>query len=322
MKHPAGAPARRLFLGMAAIVAFPLSRAQKAGGPRRVGWLGAQRRYGSVQQTLQRLEELGYAEGRNLAIDFREADTSESARQLVASTVELIVAWGIMAAISAREATQVTPIVMVYGGDPVETGLVASLARPGNVTGLAWSADTAVVAKYLEIIVEGLPGIGRVGWLWNESNPLSRAFARRLEQGVRALGLRGVSAPFRQPGEISAALSRLERERVGAVIVLLDNLVIEHEAAIVERADALRLPLVSAPGLSFDRTVIRYGPRVSHHPRRAAEFIARILDGARPGELPIEQADQYELVVDLRIARKLGVSIADALVARADRVVR
>jgi putative ABC transport system substrate-binding protein len=274
------------------------------------------------------LRELGYVEGRTIALEFRWASgrferLPELAADLVRSDVDVIVAGVTQASLAAKAATRSIPIVMVGVGDPVAVGLVESLARPGgNVTGTsAVAAD--VVGKQLELLKELDPSLARVGVLWNPANAAFQSLQlRQAELAGRASGVALRFVPVEAPEALEKAIATLRDESLKGVLVLADPLFSLHRQALTDLLAAGRLAAVSG-GREFadGGGLMAYGPSYVHASRRAAMYVDRILKGARPAELPVEQSDRFELIINLRTARTLGVDIPPTLLTRADEVI-
>jgi putative ABC transport system substrate-binding protein len=319
-----------ILLGGAA-VAWPLSaRAQQAGKIPRIGILTPEfpRDIGLFGSVLRGLRDRGYPEGQTIAIEYRFAEGQiqrlpNLAAELVRLKVEIIVAVAPPAIHAAAAATTTIPIVMAFsGGDPVRAGFVKNLARPGgNITGLTILAPDLGV-KRLELIKAAFPEIARVAVL---ANPRTQTSAEQLEQlrpVAPSLGIRLTVAEAAEPAELEAAFSMLMKEDPQVLLVLSDPIFTAQQNHIAEIAGRNRLPLVSdwretaeAGGL------IAYGPKFSVLLDRAAYYVARILKGADPAELPVEQPTVFELVINLRTAKILGLTIPPTLLARADEVI-
>jgi putative ABC transport system substrate-binding protein len=275
----------------------------------------------------QSLRELGYVEGRTVAIDYRWAEGqperfSRLAGELVALKVDVVVV-GTTAAIKAvADATKTIPIVMTVVADPVAAGLVTNLARPGgNITGLTLISPE-LSGKRMELLREAAPRIVRLAVLWNPSNPAHGETLRESEARARTLGFPTLPVEVRRADEIEPALAAAVRERASALFVLDDPLLFETRQRISELALKHRLPLVSGiSGFADAGGLVTYGAKQSDLYRRAALFVDRILKGAKPATLPIEQPASFELVINLKTAKALGVTIPDSLRLRADRLV-
>jgi putative ABC transport system substrate-binding protein len=309
----------------------PASAQQPAARPARIGILGATTAegYASRWDAMKAgLRELGYVEGRNLVIESRYADGQldrlpELAAELVRLKVDVIVTHGIPGTRAARQATATIPIVMAIVTDPAAAGLVASLSRPGgNVTGSSfWAPELA--AKRLELLKELRPGIAQVAVLVNPDNPaFVRTMLEAMETAAGRLGLKLRTYDARGPREFEGAFAAMARERMEAVAVLEEAILNASPEAIARLATRLRLPSVGNKELAAHGGLIGYGVNLPALFRRAAYFVDRILKGANPGELPIEQATTFELAVNLGTAQAIGVAIPKAMVQRADLVIQ
>ena len=313
---------RRAFLGLAGgLLAAPLAaEAQQAGKVPRVGVLllsdTAQR---VVDAFRQGLRELGYVEGQTIAIEVRLAEGKEErfsglASELVHLKVDVIFATVAAAVQAAKHATKAIPIVMVVN-DPVAAGFVASVARPGgNITGLSMMSPE-VVGKQLELLRQVVPKISRVAVLANPANPGSAPQVRQAEVAARALGMRLQPLEARSPGEIDSAFAAMTRERAGALIVLLDPTLARprQRERIAELAARSRLPAMYALRLHVEAGgLMAYGADIFDLYRRTAIYLDKILKGAKPADLPIEQPTKFELVINLKAARALGLTIPQA----------
>ena len=284
-----------------------------------------QRRLEALRQGLR---ELGYVEGRNIALEPRWAEGKYDrypalAADLVRSKVDVIVAWSGQATKAAQEATRTIPIVMSLVNDPVGSGLVASLARPGgNVTGTTVMAPD-VVGKRLELLKEVVPKVSRVAVLQHPDNPASAPMLREVEARARALGVRLQILGVRNPAEIDSAFAAMTRERAGALLTLSDAIFDNQQRQILELAAKRRLPAIAgnrqyaeAGGLAA------YGADFLDLERRAATYIDKILKGAKPAELPVEQPTKFELVINLKTAKALGLTIPPSVLGRADQIIQ
>jgi putative ABC transport system substrate-binding protein len=275
----------------------------------------------------QQLRELGYVEGQNLAFEARFASGKFEqlpalAQELVRLKVAVIVTSGTVAAQAAKRATSTVPIVMATGGDTGSLGLVESLARPGgNVTGVT-SLGAELTRKRFELLREVLPKISRLAVLWHRDNPASAVAVRDLEAAARSskVGLQVLGV--KSADDFAGAFSAMTQERARAVFVIADPLFFSERRRISDLAIKHRLP--SIHGVSEYVEVgglFSYGPSYSDLFRRAAVYVDKILKGARPGDLPIEQPTRFELIINLRTARALGVTIPRPILLRADRVI-
>ena len=290
-----------------------------------IGFMGQSTALAEGQRTaafVQRLRELGWIEGQNVAVEFRWAEgrserSAEIASEFVRLKVDVIATVGTPQVLAAKQATASVPIVSAAMGDPVGTGLVPNLARPGgNVTGLSAQAPD-LSGKRLELLREAVPGLQRLGLVGNVGNPLVILELRELETAGRALGLDVVTAEIRRAEDIAPAIDAL-KERADAVYVAQDLLTVTTLNRINILAMAARLPVMHASRENIDAGgLISYGPNYVALFRRAAVYVDRILKGERPAELPVEQATRYELTINLKTAKALGLTIPPSLLARA-----
>jgi putative tryptophan/tyrosine transport system substrate-binding protein len=234
----------------------------------------------------------------------------------------VIVTIGTLAPLAAKRATLATPIVMTSAGDPIGSGLVASLARPGgNVTGLSLMAPE-LAGKRLELLQEILPSISRVAVLWNAANPYSALVFKEAVSGARALGLEFISLEVQAPGDVEGALDAATAQHADALIVVEDPLTMDHAAKIAKFAVDHGLPAVSGLKVFTDAGgLISYGAELNDLFRRSASYIDKILKGAQPADLPVEQPTKFELVINLKAAGALDLTIPPSILARADEVI-
>ncbi len=281
-----------------------------------------------VTQFWERLRELGYVEGQNLVIEARWAEARLDRlpalmAEVIGRKVDVLITYSTPAALAARNATSTIPIVVGAMGDPVATGLAASLARPGgNLTGLSMGYAEGTAGKWLEMLKEAVPRLSTVAVVMNTANPLEQHLESELETVAAAQHLKLQVIDGRE----SEALVRgfeLARRKAQAVLVLADPVTNTHRKQIIALAARVRLPALYALTDSVgDGGLMAYGPDVAVMFRRAAELVDKILKGARPADLPIEQPTQYELVVNLKTARALGLIISQSILLRADEVIR
>jgi len=317
---------RREFIGLlgGAAAAWPLEvRAQQQRKLPRIGVLVTVNPEPFWTEFRAGLREHGYIEAHNIAFEFRSADGKinrlrDLADELVRLKVDIIVASLTPAIIAARQATTEIPIVMAYAGDPVGTGLISSLARPGgNITGLAATAPE-LFSKALELIREVLPSTRRVAILANVADPFTRTFVEQTEDSGRILGIAVQTIKVRGAEEFDAAFAAMDKEQADAVIVQGS---LPRKPAI-DLALKHRLPLFGANRLlTQEGGLISYSASQNEMYRRAAFYVDRILKGAKPGDLPVDQPTRYELAVNLKTARALGLEILPTLLARADEVI-
>jgi ABC-type uncharacterized transport system substrate-binding protein len=270
------------------------------------------------------LSERGYTEGQNLKIEYRWAEQPEetTAAELVALNVDVIVAWATPAVTAARRATAKVPIVMVGVADPIGAGFVNSLSRPGgNITGTTNLARD-LGGKLLELLLEISPGVNQVFVLRVPHNPASALLLREVEVAVRALGLQIVLVEIAAADELDAAFARMVREKAKGVIALADPLLIREQVRVAELAQKARLPVVFSRRENVEAGgLIAYGASLRVQFRETAGFVDKILKGANPADLPVEQPTRLELIVNLKAAKALGLDIPPTLLARADEVI-
>jgi len=274
----------------------------------------------------QGLRELGYKEGQNFEIVYRSSDGRDErfpglANELVRLNVDLILTRGTPAALAAKSATRTIPVVMAVSGDPVGSGLVASLGHPGgNVTGLS-GYNIEIYAKRVELLREVLPGLTRIASLFNMGNPLIPIQWKEVEKAARSLGIQTQLLDVRRPEDLPRAFDAATKEHAEALIVALDGLTQGNLRLIAERAAKQRLPSIYAVKEYADLGgLITYGPSDPHQYQRAATFADKIFKGAKPADLAIEQPTKFELVINLKTAKALGVTIPQSLLLRADHL--
>jgi len=323
---------RRTFtrcIGCGLLAAPFAALAQQTGKVYRLGMLEAvpaEQNAANLDALRKALRDLGYVEGRNLVIEYRSADGraerfSELAAELVRLKVDLIVARGTPAARAAKDATATTPVIMATMGDP--SALVTSFARPGgNVTGLT-TFSTELTAKRIELLKELVPNVARVALLHNMGNPAAPAEWEETKAAARALGLQAELLDVRTAGELDAAFERAVRQHVDALVIGADGLTQLHQRAIVGLAARNRLP-ATYPGREFVESggLIAYAVNYPDLYVRLATFVDKVFKGAKPGDLPVEQPTKFELVINLKTARALGLTIAPSLLVRADAVIQ
>ena len=319
---------RRAFLGALGLLAAPLAvEAQPAGKVYRIGLLGLHSGHAAPMEALRvGLRDLGYVEGKNIVIEYRWAEEKYDrlpalVAELVALNVDVIVTQGgTPPALAAKRATTTIPIVMAGVGDAVGTGLVTSLARPGgNVTGLTDSVPE-LHAKRLELLKEAMPRAGRVAFLVNPVNRSQAAF-KPLKSAAKLLKVELHTIEVRRPEEFDRAFSTMGESRVDAIVVAQDALFNANVRAIADLAAKKRLPSSGTKALAEAGGAIGYGWNSFYNNRRAAVYVDKILRGARPADLPVEQPTKFELVINLKTAKALGLTIPPSLLQRADQVI-
>ncbi len=325
---------RRKFITLVSGAAvLPLAaRAQQRGTVYRIGLLSTAPPGGGAERLIdalvQGLRGLGYVEGRNLVIERRYPSEEkvgqlpELAAELVRLNVDVIVAAGSLTPHAAKRATTTVPIVITNHGDPVGSGLVASLASPGgNITGLSL-LGTGLVGKQLEILKEAVPRVVRVAVLWNPTSQTHPRMLSEEEAAAQALELQLQRVPARGADDYEQAFSAMSQARASAVLVLGDPIFWYHRTRIAELAMRDRLPAIFSQGEHVDAGgLMSYGADLRDNFRRAATYVDKILKGARPADLPIEQPTMFKLVINLKTAKALGLTIPPSLLARADKVI-
>jgi len=322
---------RTLLAGTGAVLLLgqPLAvDAQQTGRVHRVGFLSLQSGLTSTTEAFrQGLRELGYVEGRNLIIEYRWAARKEErlpelAAELVRLKVEVIVTAAAPTIEAARRATSAIPIVMAAVADPLGSGLVASLARPGgNITGLT-ALSTELAGKRLQLVSELVPKVTRVAVLAHHGTSATRLFLEEMRAAAQHIKIQLVVQEVNETGDLPGAVAAMQRERAQALIVQVTPFSADNVKRILELGVQHRLPamydvrsFVAAGGL------VSYGPSLSEMFRRAAFYVDRILKGTKPGDLPIEQPTKLELVINLKTAKALGLTIPPSLLSRADEVI-
>jgi putative ABC transport system substrate-binding protein len=326
---------RRAFIGTltGSLLAAPLSaEAQQQGNVRTIGFFGPPPSAGGLVQAFQQgLRELGYVEGQNIKIEYRYTDVAlrghpdlfpRYAAELVRLKPEVIVVSVTEAALAVKQATSTIPIVTVSVPDPVASGLVASLARPGgNVTGLSRESRD-LIGKNCQLLKEAFPDIARVGVLANPTDPLKPAMVADAEEAARSLGMQLKVVEASTPTALEGAFTAMHMDKVGAVLVLGGGAFYLNRTRIADLALRHRLPsvfqnreFVEAGGL------LSYAPSTTANYRRAAFFVDKILKGAKPADLPVEQPTKFELVINRKTAKALGLTIPPSLLQRADQVI-
>jgi putative ABC transport system substrate-binding protein len=326
---------RRTFIASVTIglLAVPLAaQAQQAAKVARLAYLGNDPTASPhlLEAFRQGLRDLGYVEGRNVAIDYRFAEGKFErlpafAAELVTLKVDVILTGTVLIAVAAKQAIKTIPIVFLAVADPVGSGLVASLARPGgNVTGLS-VLTPELVGKCLELLTQAVPGVSRIAVLWEPGGGGERTdkdMLKRAEVAGQALGVRLQYVEARRPADFDRAFSAMTRAHAGALTVLPSPMFFNERRRLVDLAAKHRLPAgypwregADAGGL------ISYGPSIADLYRRAATYVDKILKGAKPGDLPIEQPTKFELMINVKTAKALGLTIPQSLLRQADQVI-
>lgn len=298
----------------------------------RIGYLSGRSRPASLEADvnsafLTGMRDFGYTEGKDFVMEWRFADGHLErwpglASDLVRLNVDVIVAISTGAVRAAQQATTTIPIVIGYASDPVSNSLVASLARPGaNTTGLA-TLLTDITAKHLELLTTAVPGLSRIALLWNPSNAGHPDVLKGFQVAARQAGVTALPAEARNIEEIEAAFREMTDQRAGALVVLTDPLFNSNEKRVTELALKHRLPSIHANREYAEAGgLMSYGDSLTYFFRRAAFYVDKILKGTKPGDLPIEQPTTFQLVINLKTANALGLTISPSLIARADTVI-
>jgi putative tryptophan/tyrosine transport system substrate-binding protein len=323
---------RRQFITLvgSAAAAWPFAaRAQQPGKVARIGFLGAASASGYANQVAgfrSGLRDLGYVEGTNVIIEYRWAEGNyerlrELATQLIRSNVDVIVTHGAPATLAAKQATATVPIVAAIIGDPVASGVLASVARPArNVTGQSvFSPELS--AKRIELLKEVMPQMSRVAALLNPDNPANGPDLRAMETTAHSLKVELQQFPVRGPNEFESAFDRMEQGRFEAVHIHEDGMLNANVRAIVPLATKRRLLSIGGKEIAQAGGLIGYGVNFFALYRRAAVFVDKILTGTKPADIPIEQATRFEFVLNLKTAKSLGLDMPTSVLLRADEVI-
>jgi len=297
--------------------------------PRKVYRIGYLTAGSGVEEVFrQALRQLGYVEGQNIVIEGRFAERKlerlpDLAAELVRLKVDVIVTITTPAAQAAKNATATIPVVMAGSADPVELGLVASLARPGeNISGITDQA-IELIPKRLELLKESVPKASRVAVVWNSADRAMTLRYRQVEAAAQALGVRVQPFGVRDPSDFDGAFSAMNRERPDAIFIISDALTNIHRKRVLDFAATNRLPAMYEDNRYVnDGGLMSYGPSFSDMWPRAAYYVDKILKGARPGDLPVEQPTRYYLIINLKTAKALGLRIPQSVLIRADQVIQ
>src|SRR5262245_8145413 len=326
-KSKVGKTALGVLVALLFAVSFPVEAQQTKKVPR-IGYLSsgsASFRTGAFRQGLR---DLGYVEGKNIIIEYRNAEGKierypDLVVDLVGLKVDVIFTSSTPGALAAKNATKTIPIVFTNVGDPVANGLVASLARPGgNITGLSTLAPE-LSGKGLELLKETIPKLSRVAVVWNPDNPGKTSSFKETEVAAQALRLQLQSLEVRGPNDVEPAFQAAKKERAVALIVLRDVVVTSQMTRILELALKNQMPAIYGDrGFVDAGGLMSYGPNIDDLFRRAATYVDKILQGTKPADLPIERPSKFELVINLKTAKQIGLTIPPNVLARADKVIR
>ena len=323
---------RTLLAGSAVIVALvtaPLTAAaQRSERIHRIGYVIPQSHGERNEAFVQALRALGYVEGRNLHIEMRFAEGRPErlpnlVEEVIRTGIDVLVVGSTIGARAAKNATTTIPIVFAGSSDPVAAGIVTNLARPdGNLTGTSLALSDGFAAKYLQLLMEATPGIRHFAALWSSSNPAARRFATDLQGAARTLGTRIDLHHASNAGELDAALAAISGSDARGLIVTPSPFAVTRQDTLIQFAATKGLP-----AMYFDESfpkaggLMAYGPSFVDAHRRAATYVDRILKGAKPGDLPVEQPTKFSLIVNMRTANALGLRIPQAFLLRVDRVI-
>jgi putative ABC transport system substrate-binding protein len=307
------------------------AEAQQVGRTVTIGYLGNSSpalESNLVEAFREGLRQLGYVEGRNLIIKFAWAEGQQErhpalARELVRLTPDVILTAGTPGTLAAKQATQSIPIVTAIAGDAVATGLVASLAKPGgNVTGLSTLAPE-LDGKRLELLKEAVPKLSRVAVLRNPANPFTTIAWKAMQPAAETLGLKLQPVDASSPNDLDRALATIKAAHPDGLVLIVDRFLASYRASIVQFVATNRLPgMFPYPEFAQEGGLMTYGPDYADLFRRTATYVDKILKGAKPGVLPIEQPTKFELIINLRTAKALGLAIPQSLLVRAEGVIR
>src|SRR5262249_19502801 len=324
---------RRTVLGVLALalLAAPLAAgAQQTGKARRIGFLGAETASTNghfLDAFRLGMREHGYVEGQDLTIEARWAEGRnvrfrDLIAELIRLKVDVLVPISTPAVLASKDLTRTIPIVFI-SGDPLGSGVVSSLARPGgNVTGLSITFGDDFAGKWLELLGEAVPRLSRVAILGNPTNPLTAGYLKALDLAAQRLGTKIQFQGVADPNQFDGAFGAMATARAQGVIVLIDPLTVRYRGRIVELVAKARLPAIYGFREFADAGgLMAYGSSVPALCRRAATYVDKILKGAKPGELPVEQATKFEFVINMKTAKALGLTIPPSVLARADEVI-
>jgi len=319
-----------LFVAVLLAVAV-IAEAQQPGKIPRIGHLNApslSALAGRTEAFRQGLRELGYLEGKNIVIEYRYAEgkldrLSPLAAELVRLKVDIIVSTGPTVTRAAKEATSTIPIVMAFDTDPVGNGFVASLARPGgNITGLS-SLAPEISGKQLELLKEIIPKLSRVAVFGTSTTPGNAQQLREMERAAAAFGVKLQYVDVLDPKDIETAFRAASKGRADAVLVLTSGVLADYRTEIAKLAIKSRLPAIYFRSeFVEDGGLMSYGMSITDLDRRAATYVDKILKGAKPGDLPVEQPTRFELVINLKTAKQIGLAIPQRVLGRADKVIK
>jgi putative tryptophan/tyrosine transport system substrate-binding protein len=319
-----------ILIGVTLLTVAVIVEAQPQAKVSKIGWLSGRSASNSIgQEVLVRmLRDLGYVEGKNIAFEYRYANNKLDrfpalADELVRLKVDVLLTPSTPGALALKNATKTIPIVFTDVTDPVAAGLVASLARPGgNITGFS-SLEAVLAGKRLELLKEAVPKISRVAVLWNPHDPSSAQQWKESQLAARELGLQLHSMEVSSADQFESAFKKANQVRSSALFVVSSALAFSNQNRIVDLAIKNRLPAIYTRGDFVEsRGLISYGPDQAERFRRVAAMVDKILKGTKPADIPVEQPTKFELVINLRTAKQIGLTIPPNVLARANRVIR
>jgi putative ABC transport system substrate-binding protein len=295
----------------------------------KIGWLGARSASAPARESFEReLRALGYVEGKNIAFEYRYAEgrldrLPPLTDELIRLNVDVLLTPATPATVAAKNATRTIPIVFYTGSDPVALGLVDSPARPGgNITGFT-TIEAVLVGKRLELLKETIPKLSRVAALWNPQDPISAQSWKESQLPARQLGLELYSMEVSSTDKFAVAFKEAAKAGSAAFALMGSPFFFSHQKQIVDLAEKNRLPAIYANGeFVVSGGLMAYGADEAEPYRRAAYFVDKILKGAKPADLPVEQPTKFELIINLKTAKRIGLTIPPNVLARADRVIR
>jgi ABC-type uncharacterized transport system substrate-binding protein len=320
----------RLLVVLIVFVLYGPAEAQQAKKISHIGFLAGNNSSGknNLRALRQGLLELGYVEGKNFTIEYQSADGKLNqlpalAAELVRLKVDVIIAAGTPAAVAAKSATKTIPIIITGGTDPVATGLVPSLARPGgNITGVT-IMNEELVGKRLELLKETSPKVSRLGVLWNSTNPGAAVVFKRTQSAAQELSLSLQSIDVQTVNDLQGAFDAITKSGVNGLVLLAASPISNNLKPVAELAVKNRLPSI------YDRSdfveaggLMSYGPNVPDMSHRAATYVDKVLKGANPGDLPIERPTKFEFMINLKVAKQIGLTIPQSILYRADKVIK
>ena len=323
---------RRRFTGLVggAAAAWPFAAQAQPGKVHRIGFLGnstAALEANLIGPFREGLRAHGYEEGRNLRIEYRWAEGNydrfpKLIAELLALNVEVLVTAGTPPTLAIKRATSTVPLVMIAVGDPIGSGIVQSLAHPGgNITGLS-SIAPELEGKRLELLREIIPQLSHVAVLWNPLNPFHKASLQHARDAAQVLKIKILAVVIKATDDLDGAFKTIENDRPEALLILADRVFLHNRVRLMEFATRHRLPSVNAyHELVEAGGLMSFGPSYEDMHRRAAEFIDKILKGAKPGDLPVELPTKFTLVVSVKAAKALGITVSESFLLRADQVI-